>query len=256
MDGKGHRMFAPIFSFCGAQLLLNYGLISPTLGQTGIAVTCGVATISAMLPDADLYAAYPTVAILDAMPMKKKNGAYHFRTNNGVKQYRPPKNKIVAMMALFWKSIGVRKHRDWRTHAPTIHIPLGLLLIKLTNVLQLSGNLAPYTALAQSILLGIVLGYWSHIVADFPNKGGIPLGPSNKQYSISRRLLGNRFSNIFKSSSKFYVSLMMAIFIDLAFFLVNKDAALKVNMLALNTVTTILKSVLNVIMKSLNRLVG
>lgn len=257
MDGKHHKIFAPIFTFGASQLLLQSGVLSPELGQMGIAVASVASLATATLADADLFAGYPTIAITDAMPSRKRNGYYHFKGPDGkVRKYRPPRSKITRVTALGMKSIGVRKHRDWRTHAPTIYIPLGFLLIKLTNSIQLSGEMGKFTALVQAIIVGFVLGYISHIIADIPNKGGVPLGPSNKQYSITKRLFGKRLSNFFKSSNKVYSALFIAISIDLVFFIINKDLAMKFNMQIFSILRTIISPIIKFLASIFKRLLG
>lgn len=257
MDGKHHKMFAPAFTLGMAELMLQTGIINESLGQMGVILATAASLTTATMPDADLFASYPTVAILDAAPYKKRNGYYMMRGRNGqIKKYRPPKNIITRYIALFFKSIGVRKHRDWRTHAPTIYFPLGFLIIKLTNKLQLSGDMETFTASLQAIIIGMVLGYLSHIVADIPNKGGIPLGPSNKQYSITRRIFGKRFSNFFRSSNKVWNTIFIAAIIDFSLFVINRDLALKFNMQIFNIVKTILKPLLNLLTKVFQQLLG
>lgn len=257
MDGKHHKMFAPAFSLGIAELMLQTGIINESLGQMGVVLAAGASLLTATAPDADLFASYPTVAILDAVPYKKRNGYYMMRGGDGrIKKYRPPKNILTRYVALFFKSIGVRKHRDWRTHAPTIYFPLGFLIIKLTNMIQLSGEFETFTAALQAIIIGMVLGYWSHIVADIPNKGGIPLGPSNRQYSITRRLFGKRLSNFFKSGNKVWNTIFIAAVIDFSLFVINRDLALKFNMQIFNFVKTILRPILNLLTKVFQQLLG
>lgn len=257
MDGKNHKIFAPIFTFGVSQLLLQSGVLSSEIGQTGVVVATMASLLTSTLPDADLFAGYPTMAITDAMPSRKRNGYYHFKGPDGrVRKYRPPKSKVTRATALFMKSIGVRKHRDWRTHAPTIFFPLGFLIIKLTNSIQLSGEFGKFTALLQSIIVGLVLGYVSHIVADIPNKGGVPLGPSNKQYSITRKIFGNKLSNFFKSGNKIYSSLFIALSIDAVFFIINKDLALRFNLQIFAIIKMIFKPLIIFIKTIFNRLLG
>lgn len=174
-------------------------LAGSLLSTVLVATVCSVLT--ATLPDADLVALKPTPIIKGTAKKrysKKYKREYYYITvsendfrskyknkfknddakiepgGKGVYIYYDKcgtKNFAMKEMALIFKSMGIQKHRGWQSHSPVLWIPLWLLLIwvfyRITDIGAYIG----------AIVLGLGLGWISHILGDLFTLDGIPLMP-------------------------------------------------------------------------------
>lgn len=197
IDGKHHTLFAPVFSFGVFDLMVNNGIVNNIeLSNSNTIIILLTSVLFATAPDADLYTGYPLRIILGMC--RHKNGYSVARH----KKYKMPNNIITRFFAVFFKLIGVSSHRDWRTHSPLLYGALGFFILNNLEKLTNSQN-------QKVILIGIILSIWGHIVADIFSKGGVPIGPDNHRYSITKTIFGNHLSNLFKSDGEFYFLIIL-----------------------------------------------
>lgn len=240
MNGKQHRQIAPIFTLGASFFATSQGLLQTQNQYVTVGVATAVSILFANALDADLYATYPIKVLMSPnnsrhiVRVKDKNGKWVQKT------YSPPKGIINKTFAIFFKMLGVRKHRDWRSHSPIIYFPLGLLLLKLFS------KIPDNTGIITGVIAGIVLGIWSHILADMPNKGGIQLFPKSNAVGVSN-ILPNFMANWFKSGSKFMYMIIIASLIEMYLFIVSKDTAIRINSSIYNFIKTIILFIWNFI---------
>ena len=99
-----------------------------------------------------------------------------------------------------------------------------------------------------SVIAGMGLGYLSHIVADASNKGGIPFFFTNKQFSITKKMFGNKLSNFFKSGNKTFNYIFIAAGIDMVLFVIAPGMTTQLNKALFGSAFSILKGMFTVFM--------
>lgn len=195
MEGKTHYMFAPIFTVGATYLLATSSVISTQSIPIplAVAIAAGCSLTTSLVADADLHAYKPKYVILDSKPKKKKNGEYivkvrvtkkdskgNMTTSVETRKYKPPKSPQIRAWALFFKAIGITKHRDWRSHSPLLWGFIWFNIIYWIGKTPLAEISPTLNALLTIIFCGLGMGYISHIVGDMFTKGGVPLGPEIK----------------------------------------------------------------------------
>lgn len=236
MDGSGHRAFAPVFTLATSALLVQSGKIE---GAGIMIVACAIAgsTLTATSADADLHA-YKSYATIWGLKQSKK--------------HKPPKGLNQKIWATFFKTIGVRAHRDWRSHSPSVWIPLSILITYLSISIGESIGGIFGSIIFPAFMFGMCSGYVSHIVADAPNKGGIPYFFWNHKVSITKTLLGNRLSNIFRSGNKKMNAFLTLIMMDLALVIIAPGLIVPVN----EAIFAAIKGIVGLLIASIRGLTG
>ena len=74
-------------------------------------------------------------------------------------------------MALIFKSMGIKKHRGWQSHSPVLWVPAWVIF---TYIAYGVTDLGTYLG---TIILGLSLGWISHLIGDLFTLDGIPLLP-------------------------------------------------------------------------------
>lgn len=222
LDGKGHKMFAPVFSMGMSTLILSNNpslIISDDLKLTVLLAT-GLSILTCALPDDDLLALKPREIIMgtarqrysnkykrdlfyikcsneefeDKYKKLSKKDLRYEKNNTGTGYYiyyskQGCKNVVQMINALFLKSIGIKKHRGWQSHSPFLWIPiLSLITIAFYTLPEIGIYLG-------TILMGFSLGITSHFVGDAMTKGGIELLPSSIMKKLSKFIKKNLFRN-------------------------------------------------------------
>lgn len=243
MNGKQHRLVAPIFTAAISLIAVSTKVVSVDNMYAFIGTASAASLLTANLPDADLYATYP-IRVLWGKGIKR------VRRKGQIKTYSAPKGMHMRTAATVFKSLGVKRHRDWRTHSPMIHVPLGIAII------WLAMTLFKTMSIPLGLICGLVFGYWSHIAADIPNKGGIPLGLSNSQFSLPKMLLGDRGSNLFRSGNKLPVIFFIVAMIEITLFVISPSSAKKLNIAVYNLLARAVGFILYIIKEALSAIRG
>lgn len=250
MDGKQHRVIAPIFTVLSTIIASKSGIIDTANIYTTLAVATPLSVLFANAPDADLYASYPVKVILGKSGKQYATKRYNKRTEKKeLKKYNSPKGPINKMFALLFKSLGVKKHRDWRSHSPLIYIPLGILAIKLIN------KIPEPTGVLLGVVLGTVFSFWSHLFADMPNKGGLEYFPGGGSKGI-KNITPKFMHNWFRSGGKFMYAIVIASMIEIFLFLLSKDLAVKINTGAYTIIKGIVMNIVNIILSFIKLITG
>lgn len=259
MDGKGHKTFAPIFTGGTTLILTTTGLV-PVAGTaiTTVVLSMICSELTATLPDADLIALKPKKIIKGTAKKrysKKYNREYYYvsvseaeyakkyasrsksdnlKIERGGKGYYlyydrcGTSNILMKHMALIFKAMGLKKHRGFQSHSPLIWVPFWLLMIFLAYKIQ---NIGVYTG---ALVLGLGLGWISHLVGDLFTLDGLPIVPkfwSRDRDDIKIAPMGGikigkhrlfRFG-FAKASNKVWVYMVCFIFFNIFFYILMPD---------------------------------
>ena len=187
MKSETHRKVSPVATAGIAYILLTNQMAVPLLGSDPVLnslVLGGLGFVSANWPDADKHAmSLPMKAILGRCKRNadgKQVGVKKVIENGVVKRkkvvYYDIKRPDMRAMAVIFKALGVNKHRGFLTHSPILH---AFILYMVYNALLV----IPSVGLPISfIALGVGLGYLTHLLADLPTDGGLPLLPRIKAF--------------------------------------------------------------------------
>lgn len=254
MDGKGHKLFAPIFS-CGTSILIcKAGLIpvaESLLVTAMIATACS--TVTATLPDADLIALKPK-AIIKGTAKRRYSNKYkreYYYINISQREFQErfqnkakdkntksepggkgvyiyydkcgTNNPLMKYMALIFKAMGIKKHRGFQSHSPLLWIPFWMAVTWLSYQVQDVGKFLG------AIVLGLGLGWISHLVGDLMTLDGLPLiprGKGSKDFRIAPlggKIGKHRIFGFAKASNRIWIGCICFIFINLFMYLLTPD---------------------------------
>ena len=257
MDGSGHKVFAPIFG-CGMSALITSSGLVPLAGSllptVLIATVCS--SLTATLPDADLIALKPA-SIIKGTAKKRYSQKYkreyyyitisqqefqrrypnrskrdNMKIENGGKgvyiYYDKSGTNSFAMrnMALIFKIMGIKKHRGWQSHSPLLWIPFWIAMTLLAYSVL---DIGPFIG---CIVMGLGLGWTSHLVGDLFTLDGLPLlpkfwtrraGEEVKIAPVGGRIAGHRIFSFARASNKIWIAIICFAFINLFGYLLTPD---------------------------------
>ena len=275
MEGKTHKIIAPIFTFgvSTAYFMANSDVSLPLtlVGTTGIAAVSSY--FSACWPDADQHAKYMPVCVIwagfspftDALvsargvkkirkrvdskgnkvPKKKAKCSYLYKN----KKYPKVKHVGSRIWATLFRMMGLRAHRDWRSHSPLIWCFVWYWLYYMSCLIPIE----PISMIASPIVLGFGLGYISHIVGDAFTKSGIPLLPDVgvvQKFPVLNHLTEVRFlkGKFFRANNKLWNGIVICLIADAMLFLISPDFAMSINSFIFDTIWTIILVIYNSIL--------
>lgn len=193
MEGSTHRIIAPIFTLGTSVAYMSSNANNLPLGIYGTAfLASAVSVVSANWADADLHAMHKPLPVIWAgfNPMldgflattglrRVKRKDEYGRVNKVTyvymrKQYSQVRKFDQRVFATLFRITGLRKHRGWQSHSPIVWIPLWVFLYNMSNKISDPMYIIP------TVVLGLALGYISHLVGDVMTKSGLPILPELK----------------------------------------------------------------------------
>lgn len=187
MKGETHRKVSPVATAGIGYILITNNMVFPAAGNDPVInslILGALGFISANWPDADQHAkSLPMKAILGNCKRNsegKQVGTKKVRENGKTVSkkviYYDIKRPDMKAVAVVFKALGVKAHRTFLTHSPILH---GALLYLLYNALV---TIPVFGVPIAFVTLGIGLGYFTHLLADLPTDGGLPLLPRIKAF--------------------------------------------------------------------------
>lgn len=260
MEPGTHKVIGPIFTAGASTYYMAAKQVGFTLDPVAITtIAVIVSYFSSGWPDADqaakekpvpviLYGvkAFSPYCAMTGVRMKKVStnggkpskricykGEYYTQT------YR--KRYDLKLWAAFFRAIGVRKHRCFRTHGPLLWIPVWFFICNLVYTADTLGILS-------GIIQGCAFGYLSHILADAFTVDSVPLLPEPK-FIKKIPFLGAIYHWIanfkifrwgaFKASNKLWNFIVIFIILDAVLFFAFPDIGKPLNQGLLDFTKTI-----------------
>lgn len=199
MKGTTHRKVSPVATAGIGFLLLSNNMAFPIIGTDptiNAILLAGLGYISANWPDADQHAKnLPMKAILGRCKRNAegKQIGYKIEVVNGKKMKKKAvfydiKRADMRAVAMVFKMLGVKAHRTFLTHSPVLHTVLLYFLYNFTVKIPGMGPTLGF------VILGLGLGYLTHLLADLPTDGGLPILPRIRAFDnipILRSVFGD-----------------------------------------------------------------
>lgn len=232
MQGATHRRFAPIFALGGGILAMRSGFLAfeglPDAVKLALIVISS--TFTSMAPDADLHCYKPYDVII---------------SGKGRGRYRGVNKRQLRVWAVIFKTMGVKGHRTFKSHSPTLWIPLwvGFYLLFSRLIFPLLGIDLYFAGIIQCVIFGMALGFMSHLVGDMFTKSGIPVLPKKNLAPTAEVGLGN----VTKASNNLWNYLFLFIGFEVLCFIVDPHKAMQVNMEAVKLVFTLVPTLVGYI---------
>lgn len=278
MDGKGHRFLAPIFTAGTSLVLMKSGMYNIEGNfVTNLCLATALSVISASWADADQLTIMPKpIATGTAKKIKSKKynrEFYYIKVSEKEFQVRLKKNKDLKYekttmgkyliyydsvrhptpdMLLFmnvFKIMGLKIHRGWQSHSVILWTIVWTLLCWLPTLTKL-----PQVIISplQVVLMGLGLGYLSHLVADKFTKAGLNEFTDNLSPMLQKiPLVGNLLS---KTTKKFKFNFAKANNRKYAYFVGVMMIIFFWAILDFNSLKTVVSFIISIIMKLLKEL--
>lgn len=193
MNGKGHRLLAPIFTMGCSLVLVKTGFLD-IAGNNVInsVLITAISPLSANWADADQLALLPTQIANGTAPRRKvkkyDNKEYYYikvsekefqeryKQNRNLKydvtmlghyliyyeNVRHPRFDMKVFTKLF-KLMRLKRHRDWQSHSLILWTFIWLMIYCIISCIPIFRS---FIAIFQILALGLGLGYISHLVVD------------------------------------------------------------------------------------------
>lgn len=223
MNGKGHKLLAPVFSMGCSLLLVKSGLldIAGSSVANAIAITA-ISPLSATWADADQLALMPTQIANGTAPKRKvkkydNKEFYYIKVSEAEFKQRLKQNKNLKYdktmlgnyliyyenvrhpridMRIFcriFKLMGLKKHRGWQSHSLILWTFIWLMIYCTISWIPVMRSLI---AVFQVLILGLAFGYLSHLVVDkFTQQGLNDITDDAMKIFSNIPVLGNLFSS-------------------------------------------------------------